>query len=80
MRITKPRIPSAIMDNYVKMENQRTRALVAAERHKVALLEAQTERQRAVAEVGGQAAMDAGRLKPGCTVVQSTLKDIRSTG
>ncbi len=70
VRITKPRIPSAIMDNYVEMENQRTRALVAAERHKVALLEAQTERQKAVAEVGRLATGDAVGMLWGCCAVE----------
>eukprot|EP01023_Acetabularia_acetabulum_P038496 TRINITY_DN36921_c1_g1_i1.p1 TRINITY_DN36921_c1_g1~~TRINITY_DN36921_c1_g1_i1.p1 ORF type:complete len:381 (+),score=41.67 TRINITY_DN36921_c1_g1_i1:92-1144(+) len=50
VRVTKPRIPDAIKTNYELMEEERTRALVAAERQKVMAIEAETERKRAVLE------------------------------
>eukprot|EP01025_Chloroclados_australasicus_P043792 TRINITY_DN4696_c0_g1_i1.p2 TRINITY_DN4696_c0_g1~~TRINITY_DN4696_c0_g1_i1.p2 ORF type:complete len:356 (+),score=39.82 TRINITY_DN4696_c0_g1_i1:84-1151(+) len=50
VRITKPRIPESIKTNYELMEEERTRALVAAERQKVMEIEAETERKRAVLE------------------------------
>jgi len=50
VRVTKPRIPESIMGNYVAMEVERTKVLVAAERRKVVELETEMERVKAVAE------------------------------
>jgi len=50
VRVTKPRIPEDIMENYVMMEVERTKAMVALERQKVVEREIEVERTRAIAE------------------------------
>lgn len=50
VRVTKPTIPESISANYVAMEVERTKALVALERQRVAEREAEAERLLAVAQ------------------------------
>eukprot|EP00798_Chlamydomonas_sp_ICE-L_P018457 gene18457-24937_t len=50
VRITKPIVPDAIMQNYIAREIEHTKVLVAVERQKVVAKEIETERTRAVAE------------------------------
>eukprot|EP00243_Klebsormidium_subtile_P002745 TRINITY_DN15545_c0_g1_i1.p1 TRINITY_DN15545_c0_g1~~TRINITY_DN15545_c0_g1_i1.p1 ORF type:complete len:344 (+),score=104.79 TRINITY_DN15545_c0_g1_i1:285-1316(+) len=50
IRVTKPSIPTSIARNYEAMEEQRTQALIAAERQKVVEREAETDRRKAVME------------------------------
>ncbi|GFR52120.1 hypothetical protein Agub_g14633 [Astrephomene gubernaculifera] len=50
VRVTKPTIPQSVSDNYVAMEVERTRALVALERQRVQQREAEADRIRAVAQ------------------------------
>jgi regulator of protease activity HflC (stomatin/prohibitin superfamily) len=51
VRVTKPRIPDIIMQNYEAMEEQRTKVLVATERQRVMSKEAEIELKQAIAEV-----------------------------
>lgn len=48
VRVTKPRIPESIRQNYENMENEKTKLLIAAQRQKLVEKEAETERKRAV--------------------------------
>lgn len=50
VRVTKPRIPEEIRLNYERMENEKTKLLVAIQRQKVVEKDAETERKRAVIE------------------------------
>lgn len=50
VRVTKPRIPDAIMNNYVAMEVERTKVLVALEQQRVVEKEVATEKLRALAQ------------------------------
>jgi regulator of protease activity HflC (stomatin/prohibitin superfamily) len=50
VRVTKPKIPEQIRQNYEAMEAEKTKLLIAAERQKVVEKEAETERKRAIIE------------------------------
>ncbi|GMT25495.1 hypothetical protein PFISCL1PPCAC_16792 [Pristionchus fissidentatus] len=50
VRVTKPRIPEEIRQNYERMEAEKTKLLVAIQHQKVVEKEAETERKRAVIE------------------------------
>jgi regulator of protease activity HflC (stomatin/prohibitin superfamily) len=50
VRVTKPKIPEQIRQNYESMEAEKTKLLIAAERQKVVEKEAETERKRAIIE------------------------------
>ncbi|GBG76337.1 hypothetical protein CBR_g22084 [Chara braunii] len=50
VRVTKPKIPLSIARNYEQMEEERTKALIAAERQRVVEKETETERKKAVME------------------------------
>ncbi|KAF9624193.1 hypothetical protein IFM89_008131 [Coptis chinensis] len=50
VRVTKPTIPSSIRRNFEQMEEERTKALIAVERQKVAEKEAETQKKIALAE------------------------------
>lgn len=60
VRVTKPRIPESILNNYVAMENERTKFRISKERQRVVLADAETEtlkqkleadRQKAIKEI-----------------------------
>ncbi|KAJ0973980.1 hypothetical protein J5N97_015945 [Dioscorea zingiberensis] len=50
VRVTKPNIPSSIKRNFELMEEERTKALIAIERQKVAEKEAETQKKVALTE------------------------------
>ncbi|ESO10558.1 hypothetical protein HELRODRAFT_190088 [Helobdella robusta] len=50
VRVTKPKIPEQIRQNYEAMESEKTKLLIYVERQKVVEKEAETERKRAVIE------------------------------
>ncbi|KAJ0974012.1 hypothetical protein J5N97_015977 [Dioscorea zingiberensis] len=50
VRVTKPNIPSSIKRNFELMEEERTKALIAIEKQKVAEKEAETQKKVALAE------------------------------
>ncbi|KAK9144599.1 hypothetical protein Sjap_004502 [Stephania japonica] len=50
VRVTKPTIPPSIKRNFEQMEEERTKALIAMERQKVAEKEAETQKKIALAE------------------------------
>eukprot|EP00271_Cylindrocystis_brebissonii_P009272 TRINITY_DN23997_c0_g1_i1.p1 TRINITY_DN23997_c0_g1~~TRINITY_DN23997_c0_g1_i1.p1 ORF type:complete len:342 (+),score=76.75 TRINITY_DN23997_c0_g1_i1:235-1260(+) len=50
VRVTKPRIPHTIAQNYEAMEQERTKVMIAVEKQKVVAMEADTEKKRAVTE------------------------------
>lgn len=50
VRVTKPKIPEQIRQNYESMEGEKTKLLIAHEKQKVVEKEAETERKRAVIE------------------------------
>jgi len=50
VRVTKPKIPEQIRQNYESMEGEKTKLLITAERQKVVEKEAETERKRAIIE------------------------------
>ena len=51
VRLTKPSIPPAIMANYERMEEERTKVAIAQERERVVTKEAEIESLRAVMQV-----------------------------
>lgn len=57
VRITKPRIPVSIAENYEKMESEKTKLLIAAENQKYVEKMAETERRRMTIEAEGAAAV-----------------------
>ncbi|EFJ49641.1 hypothetical protein VOLCADRAFT_59054 [Volvox carteri f. nagariensis] len=50
VRVSKPTIPQSVLDNYVAMEVERTRAMVALERQRVMEREAEAERIKEVSQ------------------------------
>jgi len=50
VRVTKPKIPEQIRQNYESMEGEKTKLLITNERQKVVEKEAETERKRAIIE------------------------------
>ncbi|KAJ3697969.1 hypothetical protein LUZ61_001674 [Rhynchospora tenuis] len=50
VRVTKPNIPASIRRNFEQMEEERTKALIAIERQKVAEKEAETEKKIALSQ------------------------------
>lgn len=50
VRVTKPKIPEQIRQNYEAMEAEKTKLLISSERQKVVEKEAETERKRAIIE------------------------------
>jgi len=50
VRVTKPKIPEQIRQNYEAMEGEKTKLMITAERQKVVEKEAETERKRAIIE------------------------------
>ncbi|KAJ6834930.1 erlin-2-B isoform X1 [Iris pallida] len=50
VRVTKPNIPTSIKRNFEQMEEERTKALIAIERQKVAEKEAETKKKIAMSE------------------------------
>ncbi|KAF3323384.1 Erlin-2 [Carex littledalei] len=50
VRVTKPNIPASIKRNFEQMEEERTKALIAIERQKVAEKEAETEKKIALSQ------------------------------
>ncbi|GIM03023.1 hypothetical protein Vretimale_7832 [Volvox reticuliferus] len=63
VRVTKPTIPQSVSDNYVAMEVERTKALVALERQRVMEREAEAERVKAVAQAQRAAETSAIRMQ-----------------
>lgn len=57
VRITKPRIPQHILDNYERIEAEKTKLMIATEAAKVTEKQADTERRRATMEAEGHAAV-----------------------
>jgi len=57
IRVTKPRIPESIRQNFEGIEAEKTKLLIATQTQKVVEKEAQTERKRAVIEAEKQAAV-----------------------
>merc|ERR1719238_834000 len=55
VRVTKPRIPEAVRQNYEKMEAEKTKLLITTQRQKVVEKEAETERKRAIIEAEKEA-------------------------
>jgi len=55
VRVTKPKIPETIRQNYELMEAEKTKLLIATQHQKVVEKEAETERKRAVIEAEKQA-------------------------
>jgi len=55
VRVTKPKIPETIRQNYELMEGEKTKLLIATQHQKVVEKEAETERKRAVIEAEKQA-------------------------
>uniref|UniRef100_A0A5S6QZ21 PHB domain-containing protein n=1 Tax=Trichuris muris TaxID=70415 RepID=A0A5S6QZ21_TRIMR len=55
VRVTKPKIPETIRQNYERMEAEKTKLLIAVQHQKVVEKEAETERKRAVIEAEKQA-------------------------
>lgn len=50
VRVTKPRIPKSIKENYEEMESQKTKLMISVQRQKVVEKKAETERKRAIIE------------------------------
>uniref|UniRef100_A0A915BDF5 Band 7 domain-containing protein n=1 Tax=Parascaris univalens TaxID=6257 RepID=A0A915BDF5_PARUN len=50
VRVTKPKIPESIRQNYEQMEAEKTKLLVATQHQRVVEKEAETERKKAVIE------------------------------
>eukprot|EP00808_Paulinella_micropora_P006157 g46508.t1 len=50
VRVTKPRIPESIQSNYERMEEEKTKLLVASQKQKVEEKEAQTAKKKAIIE------------------------------
>lgn len=50
VRVTKPKIPETIRQNYEKMEGEKTKLLIAHQRQKVVEKDAETERKKALIE------------------------------
>ena len=50
VRVTKPKIPEHIRQNYEQMEGEKTKLLIAVQRQKVVEKDAETDRKRAVIE------------------------------
>lgn len=50
VRVTKPKIPETIRQNYEKMEGEKTKLLIANQRQKVVEKDAETERKKALIE------------------------------
>eukprot|EP00899_Mesostigma_viride_P023491 jgi/Mesvir1/4326/Mv25948-RA.1 len=75
VRVTKPRIPDQISRNYEAMENERQKAKIALERHRVVEMEAQTERQKAVMEAQKHADTSAILLKTKLMEVEARQKE-----
>jgi regulator of protease activity HflC (stomatin/prohibitin superfamily) len=50
VRVTKPRIPQEIKENYERMENEKTKLLISMQRQKVVEKDAETDRKKAVIE------------------------------
>jgi len=63
IRITKPKIPAAIMKNYEQMEAEKTRLLIATQTQKVVEKEAETERRRVTIEAESHAAVSKIRME-----------------
>ncbi|CAJ0944893.1 unnamed protein product, partial [Mesorhabditis belari] len=63
VRVTKPRIPDAIRQNYERMETEKTRLLVAIEHQRVVEKEAETDRKRALIEAEKHAQVAAVKHK-----------------
>jgi len=55
VRVTKPKIPETIRQNYELMEAEKTKLMIATQHQKVVEKEAETERKRAVIEAEKQA-------------------------
>jgi len=63
IRITKPRVPPAIIKNYEQMEAEKTKLLISIESQKVAEKEAETERKKATIEAQKNAEVSAIRME-----------------
>ncbi|KXZ51080.1 hypothetical protein GPECTOR_14g64 [Gonium pectorale] len=63
VRVTKPSIPDSVSANYVAMEVERTKALVALERQRVMEREAEAERVKALAQAQRSAETSAIRMQ-----------------
>jgi regulator of protease activity HflC (stomatin/prohibitin superfamily) len=50
VRVTKPTVPIAIQHNYEKIEEEKTKMMIASEHQKVVEIEAETEKRRAKIE------------------------------
>merc|ERR1711860_69649 len=50
VRVTKPRIPEQIRQNYEAMEGEKTKLLISTQRQKVIEKEAETDRKKAIIE------------------------------
>ncbi|EPS71381.1 hypothetical protein M569_03378, partial [Genlisea aurea] len=50
VRVTKPKIPESIRRNFVQMEEERTKVLIAVEKQRVAEKEAETQKKIAITE------------------------------
>lgn len=59
VRVTKPRIPESVRQNYETMEAERTKLMIAHQRQKTVEKEAETERKRAIIEAQKRAEVDA---------------------
>ncbi|KJE90411.1 hypothetical protein, variant [Capsaspora owczarzaki ATCC 30864] len=57
VRVTKPRLPQSILQNYENMEAEKTKLLFAVQRQKVVEQEAETERKRAMIVAEKEAAV-----------------------
>jgi len=59
VRVTKPRIPESVRQNYETMEAEKTKLMIAQQRQKTVEKEAETERKRAIIEANKRAEVDA---------------------
>jgi len=63
IRVTKPKIPQAIRQNYEAIESERTKLKVAEETQRLVEKQAETERKRAIIEAEKLAAVEAVQLE-----------------
>eukprot|EP00051_Salpingoeca_urceolata_P022373 m.363051 g.363051 ORF g.363051 m.363051 type:complete len:225 (+) comp19963_c0_seq17:3191-3865(+) len=57
VRVTKPKVPAAIAQNFEKIEAEKTKLLIATQHQKVVEKEAETERRKAVIEAEKESAV-----------------------
>ena len=61
IRVTKPRIPESIRQNYEQVETEKTKLLIATQKQHVVVKEAQTEKSKAI--IGAQKALAVANIE-----------------